>query len=393
MLKCGIIGFGGLGKVHFKNLSKMEEEGLGVKVAALCDVEESKFTARTATNLGDGAAAADTSRCSLYADAREMLSREALDFAVIAVPTYLHERIAVAALEAGAHVFCEKPMARASAQAQNMLGKAKAAGRLLMIGQCLRYWPEYAKLKSLVESGEYGRVVRADFSRLSAPPKWSWQDWYLDYEKSGGAALDLHVHDIDMVNWLFGAPQSVSSEATHAICKFDSITTRYQYPGKLVTATADWGLAESFPFGMGFLVRFERATAAMGAQGLRVYGENGECAAEGSNGADAAGGAGSAGVAGGKGGKGSAVGATGGKDGADTAGGAGSAGSAAPHSELPALPTADAYYNELADFIRCINDGASITVNPPESSLLTLRIALAEQESANRGGAPVGIGA
>ena len=64
-----------------------------------------------------------------------------------------------------------------------------------MIGQCVRYGAATTALKEMIASGKYGKVIKADFSRLSATPIWSWQNWYLDETQSGGAALDMHIHD------------------------------------------------------------------------------------------------------------------------------------------------------------------------------------------------------
>jgi predicted dehydrogenase len=258
-----------------------------------------------------------------------MLKTEDLDFVVIATPTYLHAEITKNALGHGVHVFCEKPMAYTVEQAESMIDAARNAGKKLMIGQCLRFWPAYVKLKEYIDSGAYGKVNRADFTRLSSTPLWSWQNWYLDHEKSGGAALDLHVHDVDMVNWLFGAPEAVYSTATHAVTKFDSITTNYKYGDKVVTAVGDWGLPAKAPFRMEFMVRFEKATVTFDGNGFTVF-TNDEI-------------------------------------------------------QKPEIPAGDAYYNEIIDFMRQINQDTTETVNPPESSLLSLEIALAEKESAARG--------
>jgi predicted dehydrogenase len=328
MLNCAVIGFGGLGKVHFGNLSKMENEGT-VKIAALCDVEESQFTKKTDTNLGSDNTETDLSKYNLYTDYKKMLAKEKLDFIVSAVPTYLHAEVACAAFSAGVNVFSEKPMAISLADADKMLGASEKSGKMLMIGQCLRYWPEYVKLKEYIDSGVYGKIVRADFSRLSSTPLWSWQNWYMDEAKSGGAALDLHVHDVDTVNWLFGPPSAVFGAATHNVSKFDSISTNYIYDDKTVTAVGDWGFQKDFGFFMKFLARFEKADVEMGADGFKVYTADGIL--------------------------------------------------------TPEIKLGDAYYSEVSDFINCLNENRKSAVNLPESSLATLEIALLEKESALRG--------
>ena len=328
MLKCGIIGFGGLGKVHFKSLCKMEKAGL-VKVESLCDVREEQFTVKTDTNLGSDRAEVDKSRCRIYTDYTKMLSDCELDFVVVALPTFLHAPVSIAVMEAGCHVFCEKPMAINAEQAGKMLAVSKEKNKLLMVGHNLRFWPDYIKLKEFIDSGKYGKVVRAEFSRLSATPKWGWENWFMDEEKSGGAPLDLHIHDVDAINWLFGPPEAVRSTATHVVTKFDSITTEYIYPDdKVITAVGDWGKHEKFPFRMTFLVRFENATIEMDKKGFNIY--------------------------------------------TDEA------------AETIDFGEFNSYYDELAHFVNCIRENKPVSINPPEYSLKSLEITLSEKESARQ---------
>lgn len=330
MLKFAIIGVGGLGKVHLGNVIELEKKRGDIKLVALCDVDESRFTEKIVTNLGGDAPSVDLSRFKLYTDANELFDKEELDFVITALPTYIHEKIAVLALEKGLHVFSEKPMARTLEQCQNMIDKAKENKKLLMIGQCLRYWPEYVKLKEYIDSKEFGKVIRAEFRRYSATPIWSWQNWYLDFEKSGCAALDMHVHDVDFINYAFGKPNSVLSVASHEKSKFDSIFTTYNYDDMFVMSACDWGLPSSYPFSPSFLVRFENAVVEMNSNGMKVYPE--------------------------------------GKQAFD-----------------PKLLHQSPYMNEIDDFINCINEKRELSVVQPNSVKLTMKIALAEMESAERG--------
>jgi len=328
MLNCAIIGFGGLGKVHFKNISLMDD----VNITALCDIKDNAFSIKTDTNIGKDNAEIDISKYVTYADYRELLTKETLDFVIIAVPTYLHAEISIAALEAGVHTFCEKPMARSYPDSQRMLAKAKETGKKLMIGHTLRFYPEYVYLREKITSGEFGHVISANFERLSLTPAWSCPNWFLDYEKSGGAAMDLHIHDVDMIYWLFGFPQSVSSSATHFATKFDSIRTSYSYtdyPGMLITAVGDWGLTAGFGFRMSFFVRFEKAVIEMNPQGFFVYTEK--------------------------------------------------------EIIKPELPKKDSYYEEIREFILCITENRTSLINPPEDSADTLKLTLLEIESATKG--------
>ena len=144
MLRYAIIGFGGLGKVHFRAYAEVKAKACTeVQLVALCDIREQMFKEQTATNLGDSNISLDFSDYNIYYDVDELLEKEKLDFVVTAVPTYLHEQIAVKVMKKGIHCFSEKPMAINLEQAENMLKVSKEMGVKLMIGQCCRYNPKY----------------------------------------------------------------------------------------------------------------------------------------------------------------------------------------------------------------------------------------------------------
>lgn len=275
MLNCAVIGLGGLGKLHLNNLLSLQDD---VKLVALCDVEKDKLKQVADTNQGVQETKIDLSHIPFYTDAKEMLEKEKPELVVIALPTYLHAKYAIMAMEAGAHVFSEKPMARTSEEAVKMIEVSERLGKKLMIGQCLRFNNACASLKHYYESGELGKFVRADFHRLSLVPVWGWDHWYEDFEKSGCAALDLHVHDVDLINWVFGLPEYVSSVAGHRRTPFESISTRYHYKdGTLVTASCDWSFGRSFGFRRGFYAIFEKATLEMTEAGeIKVHPLDGE---------------------------------------------------------------------------------------------------------------------
>lgn len=330
MLRFAIVGLGGLGKVHFRNVIGMEKERGDIRLVALCDVEQERFSDPVTTNLGGVEISVDISKYNLYTDLDEMLHKEELDFVITAVPTYLHERISVKVLERGIHVFSEKPMALNLEQCENMIKVAREKGKILMIGQCLRYWPEYCRLKEMYDSKEFGELIRAEFLRYSPTPTWSWQNWMMDYDKSGCAALDLHVHDVDFINHAFGKPISVYSLATHHVTKFDSIFTHYEYEDMVVTSSCDWGMVDTYPFRPQFVARFEKASVEMSEGALRIY-EPGK------------------------------------------------------EPRIEQLNPENAYVSEINDFINCIKVGRESTINNPESVMQSLRIALCEMESALKG--------
>ncbi|MHC4157337.1 MAG: Gfo/Idh/MocA family protein, partial [Planctomycetota bacterium] len=114
----------------------------------------------------------------------------------------------------------------------------------LQIGHCLRFWPEYARAKEIVAGGEYGRVVSATFQRLGSAPTWAWDGWIADEQRSGGMALDLHIHDTDFVQHVFGMPNAVRSfGANSEQGQLIHIITEYFYEdGKVATAEGSWAM-------------------------------------------------------------------------------------------------------------------------------------------------------
>jgi predicted dehydrogenase len=191
-----------------------------------------------------------------------MLAKANLDAVSITLPTYLHPKTSIKALSAGVNVMCEKPMALKSKACEKMIEEAERSGKVLQIGHCVRFWPEYAKAKEIIDSGKYGKVLAALFQRLGAAPTWSIDNWFLDEKRSGGMALDLHIHDTDYVQYLFGMPKAVSSFGAE---KPDGgllhIVTQYLYDDNIVvTAEGGWGMMPTFGFEMSFNIVMEKAT-------------------------------------------------------------------------------------------------------------------------------------
>ena len=212
-----------------------------------------------------------------------MLAEANLDVISLTLPTALHVPLTVKALQAGVSVLCEKPMALNAADCEKMIKAAKKApnGAKLMVAQCLRFWPSYVYLKKLIDSKKYGRVIAASFRRYSAPPGWGkGKSWFADESKSGGVALDLHIHDTDMVNFLFGVPSSVTSSAAYAEDgSMQYISTLYDVGGAAVTAEGSWVMPGTMGFEAGYVVTFEKAAVILDGKRekpLCVYPSKGE---------------------------------------------------------------------------------------------------------------------
>ncbi|MBQ7344398.1 MAG: Gfo/Idh/MocA family oxidoreductase [Clostridia bacterium] len=240
-MKVGLIGIGGMGNVHFNCYKKME--GVEIAVADIrVDMAKEKIK--------------DDS-IPVYASYEEMIEREELDFVDICTPSYMHADMAVYALEHGLHVLCEKPMSINSSEAQRMIDASEENSKLLMIAHVVRFMSPYVYLKSVIDSCELGKPVHVIMHRLSEAPKWSWENWMLVPEHSGGVALDLSIHDIDYTQYVFGKPESI--QATYHDLKDNSnhVSTTFSYDGFSVETVGGWFNA-SIPFRAEYLAVFER---------------------------------------------------------------------------------------------------------------------------------------
>lgn len=337
MLKIGLIGFGFMGRMHFDNYERLMAEGHPIALKAICDVAiEQLKNAKADGNIATSKDIYDLSAYALYDSIDAMLANEELDMIDITLPTYLHAELTCSLLERGYHVFCEKPMARHSADARRMAETAARTSKLLQIGQCLRFWPAYQYLQEVVADKRYGEATAGHFYRGSGAP----QGWFLKEELSGGCILDMHIHDTDMINWLFGKPEKVSAIGKKIIpgSGYDNVSSHYGYPdGKVINAQADWTLEGDHGFYMGFRVNFEKANLVFDGSVLKV------------NPNDAPG-------------------------------------------FVPELPATDGYYGELRHFTDSILNGRSSGVITPENAALTLEIVEAEIRSADHGGEWVKLG-
>jgi len=148
----------------------------------------------------------------IFTDYRELLGQPTLDAVVIATPDHLHYAMTMAALDAGLHVLCEKPLALNAQEAGAMLHQAEAKGVQHMTAFTWRWLPHYHHLYELVRSGYLGNCVHATFSYLSGGgirPRYSWR---YDRRHSTGALGNLGAHMIDLVRWLLGDVARVSAQ-------------------------------------------------------------------------------------------------------------------------------------------------------------------------------------
>lgn len=206
-----------------------------------------------------------------FIDFDEMLDATELDAIDVCLPTYLHKEYTIRAAAAGKHVMCEKPIALTIEDADEMIAACDAANVQLMIGHCIRFWPEYVKLKQIVDSGSLGTLLSLNLTRYGEFPHWSEGNWMADESKAGGGVLDMHIHDTDFALYLLGEPKEMQSFGSVDERGPGHVFTTMQYPGCVVHLEGGWNLPSHTPFKMAFRAVFERGAAIMDGGPMTVY--------------------------------------------------------------------------------------------------------------------------
>jgi predicted dehydrogenase len=191
MKRVGIVGAGTMGGTHAYAWRTTEAELVG-----FFDLEP-----RAAQQAAERfEVAAFPSREALF---------DAVDIVDVCTPTYTHREVAIAALQAGKHVVCEKPMSLTVEGCADMIRAAEANGVRLFIAQVVRFFPEYATAKRLVDEGAIGKLGVIRLTRGGANPGTGPRQWFVEEYRSGGVLLDLMVHDYDYARWLAGDVERV----------------------------------------------------------------------------------------------------------------------------------------------------------------------------------------
>lgn len=194
-LKIAVIGCGSIAK--HRHLPEYEANG-NVEIAAVCDIVEERAEEF-----------ARKYQAKAYTNYEELLADAKIDAVSVCTPNYLHAPISIAALNAGKHVLCEKPMATSRQEALSMISAAKNNGKKLMIGHNQRFVNSHVKAKRLIENGEVGKIYsfRTAFGH-PGPEKWSAdgeQSWFFIKDQAFiGAMGDLGVHKTDLIRFILG---------------------------------------------------------------------------------------------------------------------------------------------------------------------------------------------
>lgn len=259
MIRVGIAGLGFMGMIHYLAYQKLK----GVKVAAMCEQDLTRLAGDWRTikgNFGPQGQMMDLSGIAKYENLDDMLADDKVDMIDICLPPAAHAPVAIAALKAGKNVFCEKPIALAPADAVRMVKQAESAGKQLMIGHVLPFFPEYAAAYKAVSSGKYGKLLGGHFKRIISDPQWL-KDFY-DPKKVGGPMLDLHVHDAHFIRLLFGMPSAVFTAGRMRGEVAECFTSQFVFDNPRQTASAASGVIQQQgrAFCAGFEIHLEKAT-------------------------------------------------------------------------------------------------------------------------------------
>src|SRR3954453_10538468 len=227
MIRIGIVGVGFMGMIHYLAARKLR----GAAVTALCSRDEKKLAGDwrgIKGNFGPRGEMMDLSAHKRYRDLAQLLADPDIDLVDVCNPTHLHPETAIRALAAGKHVLVEKAIALDGADADRMVAAARKAGKLLMVAHVLPFFPEFAFAARAIRSGAYSALLGGHLIRVISRPDWSADIG--DASKTGGPAVDLHIHDTHFIGLLAGVPRAVFSTGKVAPGgAVEYLTTSYLY--------------------------------------------------------------------------------------------------------------------------------------------------------------------
>ncbi len=234
-MRVGLIGAGFIGAIHLAAYANMPE----VEVVGVADARPETAAA--------GAALVGARAYSSYED---LVLTESVEVVDVCLPTAYHRELALTAARAGKHVILEKPVARTLEDAEAILEAFSGTENRLFVGHVVRFFPEYVKIKAMMEAGELGTVGVARTSRRS-PFLTGWNDWYADWRMSGGVLLDLVIHDFDFLRWTLGEVERVYARGVlgreYNRLDYALVTLRFE-GGAIAHVEGQWGYPGPFNY-------------------------------------------------------------------------------------------------------------------------------------------------
>jgi UDP-N-acetylglucosamine 3-dehydrogenase len=234
-MRIGVVGAGFIGAVHLSAYANIPE----AEVVGVAD-------ARPET----AAAGAAVVGARPYASYEDLVAAEDVELVDICLPTAYHRDLALEAARDGRHVIVEKPLARNLEDAGAILEAFQGDGGRLFVGHVVRFFPEYVRIKQMIEAGDLGTVGVARTSRRS-PFLMGWNDWYADWRLSGGVLLDLVIHDFDFLRWALGEVERVYARGVlgreYNRLDYALVTLRFA-GGAIAHVEGQWGYPGPFNY-------------------------------------------------------------------------------------------------------------------------------------------------
>jgi len=267
MKRVAVIGFGFMGIVHSQNILKCE----GLELAAIIEKDVDSVAQKVNDPVGNfstGDTDVDAIKnIPVYSSIELCLENEQLDAVHVCVHTDLHYLMVKEALSNGLHVLVEKPFVLDIQQGEELIRLAKERNLILMVAHVVRFMSPYKKLVEIIESKDYGTMNFLSLTRFSGLPVWGqWKEKQKDFGISGGALLDLVIHDIDFAVFVLGEkPEKIESTILQGkLSNQDYLNATWHYPSKGLTVKIEGGniFHTNFPFQAGFTAVFDKATVS-----------------------------------------------------------------------------------------------------------------------------------
>jgi predicted dehydrogenase len=259
MVRIGIVGIGFMGWIHYLATKRLR----GAQLAAVCSRDPKKLAGDwrgIRGNFGPPGEMVDLGGVKKYDRLEAMLADPDIDLIDVCNPTDQHPASATAALLAGKHVLVEKAIALKAEDADALVALAKKSGKLLMVAHVLPFFPEFAYAAQAVRSGAHGKLLGGHFKRVISRPDWSADIG--DAAKTGGPAVDLHIHDTHFIGLVCGVPKGVFSTGVIEGGAVAYLTTQYLYgPGGPAVSCSSGAVAQKGrEFVHGYEIYLEKAT-------------------------------------------------------------------------------------------------------------------------------------
>jgi predicted dehydrogenase len=232
-IRIGVLGAGFMGSTHARALASIDD----VEIVGIYGQSENR-----AKPLADELGTAWTT------DLERLINDPAVDAIDICLPGPQHRPVTEAAIAAGKHVLLEKPITLLAEDADALVDLAGRSDRIFMVAHVLRFWPEYVELQKQATSGNFGKPIQAIAYRRQAFPAWS--SLFSQSELTGGAVVDMMIHDYDALNWIFGQPRSVVAKGIRNPRSggYDQVQVMIEYASGWAQVDGGMMMPESYPF-------------------------------------------------------------------------------------------------------------------------------------------------